>query len=145
MTEIRAYGTPVPQGSKRAYVNKGTGRANVVENDSARVRSWRQAVIDAWHDGRDVLHLGPVSVDVTFYLPRPKGHYGTGRNAGTVRASALRFPAAMPDLDKLLRAVLDALTDAGCWKDDGQVVAVSAAKRWADGQVPGALIWIGEP
>jgi crossover junction endodeoxyribonuclease RusA len=148
MTEIRVYGVPVPQGSKRAYTNKHTGRVNVVEAQSARVRSWRQAIIDAALESEGLLtgvREGPVSVIIVFWLPRPKQHYGTGRNASVVKPGAPAYPAAMPDLDKLARAVLDALTDAGCWKDDGQVVVLSAKKLYADGTQPGALILIGEP
>jgi crossover junction endodeoxyribonuclease RusA len=143
VTEIRVYGVPVPQGSKRAYTNKHTGRVNVVEAQSARVRSWRQAIIDA--AAGSGYTPGPVSVIVVFWLPRPKQHYGTGKNSAQLKPGAPAYPAAMPDLDKLTRAVLDALTDAGCWKDDGQVVVLSAKKLYADGTQPGALILIGEP
>jgi len=35
-----------------------------------------------------------------------------------------------PDLDKLVRAVLDALTDV-CYEDDSQVIRLRASKVWA--------------
>jgi Holliday junction resolvase RusA-like endonuclease len=37
----------------------------------------------------------------------------------------------MPDLDKLIRAILDALTGV-VWRDDGQVVDIVASKVYAD-------------
>lgn len=44
----------------------------------------------------------------------------------------LTQPSVRPDLDKLCRAVLDALTDAGIWHDDSQVCSLSAIKVYAD-------------
>jgi crossover junction endodeoxyribonuclease RusA len=49
----------------------------------------------------------------------------------------------MPDLDKLVRCICDALTDAGVWKDDAQVCVLVAAKRYTNG-LPGVLIQIAE-
>jgi Holliday junction resolvase RusA-like endonuclease len=48
----------------------------------------------------------------------------------------------MPDLDKLCRAVADAITDAGLWADDAQVVSLVAAKRYSS--PPGVHITITE-
>jgi len=79
-----------------------------------------------------------------FFLARPKSHYRTGRNADRLRENAPRRPAKMPDLSKLVRATEDALTDAGLWRDDAQVVEISAMKYWADSRPPGAVIVIQE-
>jgi crossover junction endodeoxyribonuclease RusA len=89
------------------------------------------------------MHLpfdGAVGVIVTFFMPRPKSHYGSGRNALNLKPSAPFYPAVMPDIDKLLRAVLDGLTDAQVWHDDGQVVLVHASKRYEVEAGPGAEI-----
>lgn len=139
---IDVRGHPAPQGSKRTIVNK-SGKVSVIES-SARVKPWRQAVIDA-ADGSGYADY-PVAVTVDFYLERPKGHYGTGRNKGNIRAGAAEFPVSRgrDDLDKLVRATLDALTMAGCWADDSQVVTVHARKLYADGRPPGAHISIDQ-
>jgi len=88
----------------------------------------------------------PVNVHITFTFARPNSHYGTGRNKAMVKDSAPPFPSshAIGDIDKLARACLDALTDAGIWKDDSQVVQLHALKVWV-GHVlaldrPGAVI-----
>ncbi len=50
-------------------------------------------------------------------------------------------PTQPPDLDKLVRAIGDALTDAGVWLDDAQVVGWSAWKRrTAPGEPEGVSI-----
>jgi Holliday junction resolvase RusA-like endonuclease len=88
----------------------------------------------------------PVNVNIYFTFARPTAHFGTGRNKALIKASAPPFPSshAIGDIDKLVRACLDALTDAGVWKDDSQVVQLHALKVWV-GHVlaldrPGAVI-----
>lgn len=114
------YGLPAPQGSKRAFVIKG--RAVMTESSKA-VKPWRtaveQAVMLAAPAGSrkdPILFRGPVSLDVTFTMPRPKS------------AKAGARPATRPDLDKLLRSTKDALKTAGVYEDDGRVVSVIAQK-----------------
>jgi len=137
---VRVHGIPAPQGSKK-YV--GNGR--MIES-SKRVGPWREAVkaaILAATGHKPTTLDGAVQVDVTFILPRPKGHYGTGRNAGRVRDSAPSDPVGKPDLDKLLRSTLDALTDVGAIRDDSQVVRIEAAKVYAwPEEPPGATIHV---
>lgn len=143
------YGTPAPQGSKRGFYNQKTKRVNIVE-DSKRVRPWKEAVKEMALSARGLTEddsladpiAGPVVVSVRFYLPRPRSHFGTGRNAGTVKASAPTFPAVVPDLDKLVRSTLDALTEAGLIVDDKQIVGLNAIKRYPDMLMdsPGAVI-----
>jgi crossover junction endodeoxyribonuclease RusA len=82
---------------------------------------------------------GPVALLAVFSLPRPKGHYRTGRNAHLLKESAPNFPAGRPDLDKLLRALLDGLTAGGAWLDDSQVAQLAATKEWGQ---PGCRIEI---
>lgn len=136
----RVHGIPAPQGSKR---HVGGGR--MIES-SKKVGPWREAVKAAvlTATGRRPTTVdGPVRVGITFILPRPKGHYGTGRNAGRVRTSAPAEPTTKPDLDKLLRSTLDALTDVGAIRDDAQVVRIEAAKvySWPE-EPPGATIHV---
>lgn len=136
---IHVHGTPAPQGSKR-FVGNG-----VMIESSKRVKPWREAVK---HAALDALNGappidGPVWLSADFYLPRPKGHYRTGRNAHLLRDSAPARPASKPDLDKLLRSTCDALKDAGVYRDDSQIVRAIADKYYADPlSVPGAVITV---
>jgi Holliday junction resolvase RusA-like endonuclease len=119
------FGTPIPQGSTRAFVPKGWKRP-VITHANAKTKPWRQAIVDATQNvmaGRLPVEEAPVELAVTFFLPRPK-------------SAPKRFtePARKPDTDKLLRAVMDALTAAGVWRDDAQVVLVVTRKAFAGGQ-----------
>jgi crossover junction endodeoxyribonuclease RusA len=133
------YGLPAPQGSKR-HVGNG-----VMVESSKRVKPWREDIRQAALDNLEHPFAGPVELHAHFGLPRPKSHYRTGRNADLLRDSAPRFPAGKPDLDKLLRAVMDALTSAGAWADDAQVVCIQTTKDYVeDPERPGATFIISE-
>lgn len=137
--EVHVTGIPAPQGSKSAFPNPRTGRIRMVES-SKQVKPWRAAIVAAWLEAGHPQLEGPVEVVLTFRLPRPKGHYRTGRFAGLLRAMAPRWPWRKPDLDKLVRAALDALSTAGAYEDDARVVALHAWKEYADDGDPGAVI-----
>jgi len=126
MTVFFVHGVPAPQGSKK-YV--GGGR--MVES-SAKVGPWREAVKAAAQGLFTDTITGPVRVTVDFYMPRPKSHYRTGRNAHLLRDNAPLYVAVKPDIDKCVRATLDALGDMGAFGDDAQVARVSAAMFYAD-------------
>lgn len=125
------YGLPAPQGSKR---HVGGGR--MIES-SAAVKPWREAVKHAALADGVLFFEGPVAVNIEFSLPKPK--------SAPKRHS---HPTKRPDLDKLVRSTLDALTEAGAWRDDSQVVCLTASKLYADPdgayalKVPGAWISI---
>lgn len=145
--EVYVYGNPAPQGSKRAFAVRGkggvpTGRVAVIESSHDRVKSWRQAIVEAVNSIGVPALTGPVGLKVTFYLKRPASHYGSGRNAGRIRPGAAARPASQPDLSKLIRATEDALTAVGAWKDDAQVVEITAAKCYDDHHAPGAWITV---
>lgn len=136
VVEFFTPGTPAPQGSKKAIPvrNKATGaivKVNQVES-SAAVGPWRERVAIAAHNamaGRAV-HDGAVWVTLHFVMPRPKS------------CPKSRTPLAVkrPDVDKLARAVLDAITGV-IVADDSQVVSLYAHKRLAEvGETAGVLV-----
>jgi len=123
MITFTAYGIPAPQGSTKAFMRRGM-RHPVVVADCARTKPWRQAIVDASRDTlrNHAVMAGPVEVFVVFYLPRPKS-----------APRRITEPTTKPDLDKLERALLDALTAAGVWRDDAQVIHVHSRKAFAGG------------
>lgn len=130
-------GVPAPGGSKKA-VPIGGGKVALVD-DAKRNGPWRERVAAegqaAMGDGP--LLDGPLALSMRFVVARPKGHFGTGKNAGTVKASAPRWPAVKPDATKLLRAAEDALSGV-IWHDDARIVRQFVAKDY--GARPGVLI-----
>lgn len=125
MMQFFAAGIPVAQGSKR-HVGKG-----IMVEASKNLKPWRDTLITAAMNAEGTsVYFGPVAVDLTFFFPRPKSHYGTGMNATLLKSSAPEWKASAPDLDKLCRAVLDALTQAGVLRDDAIVVTLNAGKLY---------------
>lgn len=135
MLTINVVGTPAPQGSKRAFVVNGRA---VMAESSKKVKPWRQdvaaAVQAAMDDPATDWHVpaGPVRVDITYYLPRPRYHYRTGKHANELRPNAPTYVDKKPDKDKLDRATYDALTASGAIRDDAQIAAGETVKRYAD-------------
>lgn len=126
--EVFIPGKPAAQGSKR---HVGGGR--LVEQSKA-VAPWRTLV--AWHVAQEWTAApldGPIDLEVEFVMPRPSA------------TPKRRTPPAIrrPDVDKLLRALLDAVTGV-LWRDDSQVVQVFMTKRIAElGEQPGCRIRAG--
>lgn len=122
-------GHPAPQGSKQAFVR---GKRAVLVEVSKRVKPWREAVQDAAITHGCQPLDGPVWVMLTFLMPRPKA----------MPKSAPLTMCARPDLDKLARAVLDALTGV-CFEDDSQVTRLLVVKRRAGtAEEPGVMIHV---
>lgn len=137
MIKFTIAGIPAPQGSK-TRTNWG------VREDNPATKPWRSSV--AWEATAAMSQLdaeplaGPVQVHALFYFPRPKSHYGTGRNAETLKESAPAYVATKPDLDKLLRAIGDGITGIVV-RDDNQIVSLSARKLYG---TPRAVIAVHE-
>ncbi len=109
-------GTPVPQGSKTAFV---VGGRAVLAEANKRLKPWREHVARvARAQAGGFEFTGPVAVTLLFLFERPK----------SVKRA---LPSVKPDLDKLVRAIFDGLTAAGVWTDDALVVDVRAVKRYA--------------
>ena len=128
MITLDVYGRPTPQGSKRVF----NGR--IVEAQSANLKKWRAAIEEACQPyANQNIHLGPIRLEVDFFLERPN----------TVKVTDRALPIVPPDLDKLLRGVGDGIGQSGViWGDDSQIVEISARKFYADDRETGAVIRI---
>lgn len=129
-------GVPVPQGSRR-YVGRG-----ITIDADARLKPWRADAIAAIQDklGDDWTPIsGAVQMHAVFRFVRPQSHYRTGKFAHLLKDSAPLHHIKAPDRDKLDRAVMDALTQAGFWRDDAQCWEALTTKAWTQG-TPGTRL-----
>src|SRR5215213_4914283 len=99
-------GEPAPGGSKKVVPNRGkTGPPYFLVDDAKQNAKWKK-IVDAYAranwNGKPI--EGPCEVHCMFYLARPAGHFGTGRNAGTIKDSAPKFHTIRPDASKFRRS-----------------------------------------
>jgi len=128
LIDFEVSGVPQPQGSTRAFVTKA-GKA-VTTSANKALKPWRQdlammARVAMNEDYGSGIHdrpasIGAISVKCLFYFQKPKS---------TKRSVTQKV--TKPDLDKLIRAVLDGMTGI-CYRDDSQVVSVEAYKRFGE-------------
>lgn len=121
--EIRAYGDPQPQGKLKAVSLPGRRYSTLVDANP-KLKAWRKIVTAAALTltesdctPSDPLITGPVAVYAFFTMRRPK-------------SVKCEYPQSKPDVDKLARGVLDALTDAYVFADDSRVVKLVAMKLY---------------
>jgi len=128
---VIVHGAPATQGSKKAFLR---GKKIVMVEMDEKLPGWRSAV-----EASARLAAGPgwkaidaaVSISGEVRLLKP----------GTTKYPDA--PAGTPDLDKLQRAIGDALTKANVIKDDARITHWNIRKVWAD-KIPGADITITE-
>ena len=121
---LSVVGDPASQGSHAIM------QGRIVQVNSKKHKAWRNAITQTalatlpadWEPIDE-----PCELIVNFYLPKP----------ASVKRS---LPTVSPDLDKLIRAVGDSLTDSGVVVDDSRIVRISARKLYAIGIEPGATI-----
>jgi Holliday junction resolvase RusA-like endonuclease len=131
---FEVHGAPVGQGSTMRTTTGHVRHAN-----AQRLRPWRNDVATAAvaaMEGRPPW-TGAVRIECVFGIARPRGHWRTGARADELRPSAPAVPTSNPDLDKLARAILDALTGI-VYRDDAQVVDLQLSKWYG---APGVQVW----
>jgi Holliday junction resolvase RusA-like endonuclease len=127
-----AAGIPVQQGSK--VPGRKKNGALFVRESAKGLKAWRKTVKEAaeaaclasdeWDSGYD----GPISLGpVLFVFP-------------TIQAKR-HWKTSAPDLDKLLRAIGDAMTDAKVYVDDSRIVCYDSVQK-IHGTEPGVLITV---
>lgn len=136
-------GLPRPQGSMKAFKHKTTDKVIMTHSKGKELMQWRKLIALEVKSGADpsllLLSSGGYVVAMTFLFPRPQYHLASD---GSVKE---RFTFALhrtkPDIDKLQRAVFDALTGI-VWTDDSNVIGCTELMK-SYGASPGLIITIG--
>ena len=135
-------GIPRPGGSKTAclipkrgggFVHNAKGRPIINQKDAGKYTpAWRADVRSAARDAYQGEPLDcPLLVEMTFVMPRPKGHYRTGKFSNVLRDDAPTHHTSAPDALKLARSTEDALTGI-LWKDDSRTAKLNIEKVYGD-------------
>jgi crossover junction endodeoxyribonuclease RusA len=113
-THFFVAGRPVPQGSLKFI------RGHAIHVRAQDLAVWRANIANAARHALIEMAQEGVEINLIFHLARPK----------TVKR---KEPHVRPDIDKLVRAVLDGLTGVA-YNDDEQVVKLTASKEYAETQ-----------
>jgi Holliday junction resolvase RusA-like endonuclease len=142
-------GDPVAQPRQRHRLIKAQDGREFVHNYTpadSPVTGWKEAIyVEAERHKPHAPFEGPIRCALEFMMRRPKCHYDA---KGCVRANAPKYRDSKPDVDNLAKAVLDALTRIGFWRDDAQIAELWLTKRyankWPDGnmELPGVRVEI---
>ena len=133
---LSIHGTPRPLYRTHGRVTKGGG-IKVFTPSAANKTKFREA----FTDGMANILSGPilldkpgrcVSVSMAFYFPRPKKHFvytSLQDKQLLLSTTAPKFPSKNPDIDNLVKFVMDAL-EGIIYKNDNQVVKLKASKKY---------------
>lgn len=124
---FHVFGNPVPQGRGR-IIKRGNFHSI---KDPEKSKDWKLLVAAmAQRYALDPILKGPLYVDLTFGFTKPASE----------RKGAI-YRAKKPDIDNLVKAVLDGL-DGVLYQGDQQIVRLSACKVYTD--KPGVMITVME-
>ena len=112
MIHFRVDGQAVPQGSMKVI------NGHIIHSQGSALAAWRSAIALKAREAGATPMEGAIQLDMTFTALKP-------------RTVTRQHPTVPPDLDKLVRAVLDALT-AIAYRDDSQVTAFTARKQYGE-------------
>ena len=142
-------GIPLPAGSGDRFMTRIAGRVcwtgpyvdmsdrKTKKRKSGGLKRWKTAIAEHARMTRCEVIDGPVAMEIMFVFPRPLTHV---KKSGGLRKGKPYRPIALADIDKLSRAVLDALPDI-VYANDSQVCSLSAKKRYTLGsEQPGVQI-----
>jgi Holliday junction resolvase RusA-like endonuclease len=129
-------GEPTPEGSTRAYYIKALDRTVTTHQNKKGLQAWRNRVATEAQralEGREwnCDCTSAYSVGVDFVLSRPP----------SVPEHRRIHPTVKPDIDKLVRAINDALTGI-LFIDDCQVVSMTMSKDYSDEHRAGAYVTV---
>jgi Holliday junction resolvase RusA-like endonuclease len=130
--QFEVDGHPVPQGSMVASYNRKTGTSHVHHVQGTALAVWRATIREAAREAGASVSPFAISLGISFGMERPKAHLTLRGGRYIVKMQHYYdLPSVQPDIDKLVRAVADALTGV-CYRDDAQIVEVHAKKVYAE-------------
>lgn len=132
-------GDPVCKGS---MAPRPSSKFGMYHTNATKLRPWEHIIaLKAAEEWDQRLWGGPVQLWLRFCFHRPNAHFRSGKNSQLLKADSPTHPTAKKknDLDKLVRAVMDALTGV-VYVDDAQVWSLESEKIYSE--IPGVKVGI---
>lgn len=124
--EYLVIGTPKPQARPKFFRNRAgymgtyspkTDWFNIVYSETLKQKEFL--------DKSNEKLKGALSVDLYFYLPIPK-------SVSKKQREKMFYVTKKPDIDNLVKAVLDAINYTNLWEDDSRIASLKAIKAYSD-------------
>ena len=119
-------GKPVAQKRHRYTFKKGFARN--YDPSFADKKKFKAKVLEF---NPNKMLKGNIMLSITFYMPRPKSHYRTGRYKHLLKKDSPKLHIVKPDIDNLAKFVMDSLQGI-LWDDDSYICALEARKVYSD-------------
>lgn len=142
MIKIEIQGEPIPKARPRFAMH---GKFIKVYDYQDKLKNQTKLdIVEQMKFNKPDFFNSPVNVRCVFHMPRPKSHYGTGKNKEILKKLAIyEKHIKKPDVDNLVKFIFDCLNGI-VWRDDSQVVWCDAVKKYCD-DIPKTEITIWEP
>lgn len=124
MLQFRVNYKPTPL--KRPRLTRIGGKPVIYDASKKEKKAWLQL---ARQYAPKTPLTNALTINLEFCFPRPKNHYGTGRNKNKLKPSAPLIHTFMPDVDNLSKFILDAMNEV-FYNDDRQVVELNSHKEY---------------
>ena len=128
MKPIREINFTIPIEPKSVQHGARTNfRSRRFYNDKEKTAYISRIIEESTHHKPDKPNNGPVSVAMRFYLPRPEWV----KAEPMIELPAWAIGGGHPDDDNLYKGTKDALTKAGFWINDSQIIESRLRCFWA--------------
>lgn len=118
--KLTIYGKPQPKERPRVYNGHGI--------TPTRTKNYEAKIAEEWRAKYPNPLEGDIRVEITFYMPTPI----SWSKAKKERAErGIIRPSVRPDIDNLVKIILDAIQGGVAFADDKQVVELTAAKYYS--------------
>lgn len=123
--QVIAYCDPIPKGRPRFSIYRG----HVHTYTPKKTADYERLIADAYKEQAQYKFERDqaLNVKISFGMPIPKS---TTRTIRAQMIDGLMKHTKKPDVDNLIKSVLDALNGIA-WEDDAQIVKVSATKEYS--------------
>lgn len=125
MIELKINGNPIPQ--KRHRYRRASRRIISYDPNSRDKQAFAMQLASMMHSKP---FNEPLSVEMIFYMKRPKSHFRTGKYSHKLKKGIGEDHSKKPDIDNLVKFVMDSGNKI-LWKDDACISHLRTMKVYS--------------
>lgn len=118
----------IPRGQERVRYTARNGKAIVYKSERQKATEKELHELLSFFRPKKSL-VGAFRLEIYAFLPIPKGKPKCWRQGAEDRKFR---PKGKPDLDNMVKLIMDAMTRAEFWEDDAQILEIQAGKYYSE-------------